>query len=61
MSVEPVAIDADLLAKVRDVAGPDLAAFVEAAIEAALREQEFGRILDDLRAEAEASGTPADL
>lgn len=60
MATGPVDLDADLVAKVQHVAGDDAErAFVEAAVRRDLDHDAFGRLLDEL--EAEAGPVPEDV
>lgn len=58
MSVEQVPLDGDLMSKVRQVVAADaVSAFIETAVDRALKDHAFGRILDELEAEI---GPPAE-
>jgi Arc/MetJ family transcription regulator len=60
MATMPVDLDADLVAKVQQVAGDDaVTAFVEAAVRRDLDNEAFGRLLDDI--EAETGPVPEDV
>jgi Arc/MetJ family transcription regulator len=60
MATERLDLDGDLLAQVRELAGPDgVAGFVERAIRRELRHEHLDRLLDEL--EAEVGPLPAEL
>ena len=60
MPIEPVELDAELVARVRDAAGgADPRAYIEAAVRHELDNEAFGKLLDDL--EAESGPVPDDL
>jgi hypothetical protein len=60
MPTEPVELDAELVGRVRDLAGgADPRAYIEAAVLHELDNEAFGKLLDDL--EAESGPVPDDL